>query len=221
MNSESHNSSIALVNEIICLTLFAWLLAGSMSVFNQNQRIVNDDGRYYPLAKGNYWTYGIDAPNLQGSKKVTWQVDRVVEGRGDLKIYVVIPRPAETDDQVMNLVIRSDGVFDQAGDFYLMKFPMKMSEEWSYPAIESYYRVLNVHAPCSSGRFSFDDCLVVENRDVRAQIRTITTYAKGVGPIKYTYTKYSGLDPKSADTPISTVTLAAYKLSDMSAHAIR
>jgi hypothetical protein len=171
------------------------------------------EAQYYPLAAGNSWTYTIIAPSLKKPKKVIWHVDRVLTDEKTNEIYVVAPTPMETDDQTMNLTVDASGVFDRVGEFYLFKFPLNQGDRWGTPGIEEHFLVKDVHVPCAVGRFKFDDCLVIENRDTHIHMRTLTTYAKGVGPIKYEYTNYSEEDPKKSESRVSLVTLLSYRIS--------
>jgi hypothetical protein len=49
--------------------------------------------------------------------------------------------------------------------------------------------VLSEGERCAVGKFKFQSCAVVRDDDPETRLRTITTYAFGVGPVQYEYYK--------------------------------
>jgi hypothetical protein len=89
------------------------------------------------------------------------------------------------------------------------KSPIIVGEKWtSARSARRTFRVLSVGQPCHVGSIASEDCLTVEDEDDAVSFRTITTYAKGVGPIRYEYYKKN----TKAEHTIQTVELLSYHL---------
>ncbi len=54
---------------------------------------------------------------------------------------------------------------------------------------------------CSVEQHSFDDCMTIRETDEANNVVSLTTYARGVGPVKYVY--FKGLHSEEADTMLT------------------
>jgi hypothetical protein len=174
--------------------------------------------QYYPLAKGNSWTYILSAPGLEKPEKTTWHVDNTFKDAKGTTVFVVFPSPAKSDDDIMNLTVDSSGIFDRVGETYLLKSPLKKGDEWDYPKDKLYFRAMELHVPCSAGNLKFSDCILVEKRETEIHLRTVIAYARGVGPVTFEVTKFNEQNSKLPESPVSILTLVSYKLSRMAAN---
>jgi hypothetical protein len=52
--------------------------------------------------------------------------------------------------------------------------------------------VVSVGQPCKVGKLTFSDCVVIEDSDEELELKTVTTYARNVGPVAYEYFKRPG-----------------------------
>ena len=90
---------------------------------------------------------------------------------------------------------------------------MAVEDRWvSTPKPVRRFHALSVGLSCRVGRIASADCITVEDRDERIHLRTVTTYARGIGPIRYVNFQYSedrGSKTKSAQT----VELVSYHVS--------
>jgi hypothetical protein len=48
---------------------------------------------------------------------------------------------------------------------------------------------MSVGQPCKVGKLAFSDCVVIEDSDEELELKTVTTYARNVGPVSYEYFK--------------------------------
>ena len=51
---------------------------------------------------------------------------------------------------------------------------------------------MSVGQPCKVGKLTFSDCVVIEDSDEELELKTVTTYARNVGPVAYEYFKRPG-----------------------------
>jgi hypothetical protein len=165
---------------------------------------------YYPLAPGNTWNYRVFQRGKKTTKRVTWRVERATWKHGN-NIFVLRPTPMNADDEVMQLQITPEGLKEVTDDFYLIKFPVQSGTKWTAEELGREFKMLGLRETCEVGRFHFTDCLVVVDDDQQLGLRTVTTYARKVGPVKYEY--YSLKQPSGADLPPQTLTLVSYSLS--------
>lgn len=184
---------------------------------------------YYPLAVGNSWTYSVHERGKEQPGSVKWEVTAV---QSDPKtggpVYIVIPTPREEPGEDFKaLLFAEDGLKDVGVDpevdtIYLLKFPIRKGRDWTLSSPGSaqvqkpnmHWRVLSVNEPCMAGSHSFADCVVVEEIDEEeiyenVGLRTVVTYARHVGPVKYVYYRVG----EEEDLPMSSVELASYCLS--------
>jgi hypothetical protein len=166
---------------------------------------------YYPLAKGNIWKYQVHTASNVKSSTVEWRVtsaDKTKEGI----IYQVWPFPSDSDDEAMMLYMSPRGLEETSFGVLIPKSPIIVGEKWtSAKPTRRIFRVLSVSQPCHAGSIASEDCLTVEDEDDAVNFRTITTYAKGIGPIRYEYFRKS----TKAVRPIQTVELLSYHLESL------
>jgi hypothetical protein len=141
--------------------------------------------QYYPLSSGNSWNYAV---HTAGSKTVThveWRVTKV-DHRPSGNVYQVWPKPMQADDMAMELRPSTNGIEEVSSKITILKWPVAVGTEWVAPT-RTTFRVKSISAPCRAGAHQYSDCLVVEDFDPRMSLRTVTSYARGVGPVKYEY----------------------------------
>jgi hypothetical protein len=63
------------------------------------------------------------------------------------------------------------------------------------------FQVISVGKPCLIREHSFDDCVVIREVDEANNVASLTTYARGVGPVKYVY--FKGLHSEEVDTTLT------------------
>jgi hypothetical protein len=71
----------------------------------------------------------------------------------------------------------------------LIRFPLTTGKTWSVnrSGPDRVFVVLGEGKPCAVGKPKFNACAVVRDDDPAAKLRTVTTYALGVGPVQYEY----------------------------------
>lgn len=171
---------------------------------------------YYPLAVGNTWQYLVQTLTPRGrASKIVWRVtkeDRSTPGR---IVYQVWPTPMQADDEAMQLTVSDSGVEEVGSRNFVLKSPLGLGDHWlgGDPGLQGHspaaFRVLSVGQPCSAGSKRFRDCAVVEEVDPGTRMRTVTTYANGVGPVEY---KYFRIGPSGKQDEVQTVELDSYRI---------
>src|ERR1035441_3271351 len=129
-------------------------------------------------------------------------------------VYQVWPTPMQADDEAMQLTVSDSGVEEVSSRTLVLKSPLNSGDHWvggdrgrkGQPA--SSFKVVSVDQPCSARSKQFPNCAIVEEIDSQTQMRTLTTYAKGVGPVEY---KYFRIRPNGKQDEMQTVTLDSYK----------
>jgi hypothetical protein len=177
-------------------------------VFSQETH-PSTSSEYYPLALGNSWKYQVRTTKNTNISTVIWRVtsaDKTKEGI----IYQVWPTPSDSDDEAMMLHMSTLGLEETSSGVLIPKSPIRAGERWT-SAKSTHHRkfhVLSVGQPCQVGSISSENCITVEDEDDALRFRTITTYAKGIGPIRYEYYR------KNAPVvrPIQIVELLSYQL---------
>jgi hypothetical protein len=163
---------------------------------------------YYPLAKGNIWKYQVSTASNVKKSTIEWRVIRADKSKNGI-IYQVWPTPSDGDDEAMMLHLSPLGLEEISFGVLIPKSPITVGEKWtSVKPTHRTFRVLSVGQPCHVGGIASEDCLTVEDEDDAVSFRTVTTYAKGVGPIRYEYYKKN----TKAEHPIQTVELLSYHL---------
>jgi hypothetical protein len=162
------------------------------------------NGSYYPLAVGNWWLYRERGYAGQRVKitRFEWYVDSISEGHAPG--YLVWPRPMEYDDVYLELLIGEDGsIFESGTKRLLLKNSLHAGERWtSGPADKpAAFEVVSAGRACARGGRKFGDCAVIREADQATDFVTVTTYARGVGPVSYVYLR--GLDAKKLDSEMT------------------
>jgi hypothetical protein len=152
----------------------------------------HEEDSYFPLSVGNWWLYKCSGHSQLAGKTQRWTVtDKAVhEASPD---YYLSPRPSLGQDSPLVLSRLRDGIVE-AGDRFLLKYPIRIGNRWSsksnmYGAEGELdvFEVVSAGRPCLVGTRSFDDCVTVRETDEGASLFLLTTYARGVGPVKYVY----------------------------------
>ena len=167
-----------------CLAV-AFFLFSPQALFAQENQSASGM-RYYPLAVGNTWQYSVISEG-KGSKTSWRVVNKTSNAAGT--VFAVWPSPAEADDEGMQLQITPDGLLELSANFYVLRFPIKKGENWKPKEHDRQFSVLSEGDPCTVGKFAFHRCAVVQDDDKEANLRTVTTYAYDVGPVRYEYYK--------------------------------
>jgi hypothetical protein len=168
-----------------------------------------DNSGYYPLAKGNSWTYQVRNASTSRVSTVEWRVtsaDKTKEGI----VYQVWPTPADSDDEAMTLQVSPSGLQEVSSGVLIPKLPIAAGDSWTSadPAHHRRFKILLAGQPCHSGIIESGDCISVQDDDDRLRFRTVTTYARGIGPIRYEYFEKDG----KSGRPSQTVELLSYPL---------
>ncbi|MGA3372105.1 MAG: hypothetical protein ABSC48_10130 [Terracidiphilus sp.] len=178
---------------------------------SHRKRIQIQASEYYPLAKGNIWKYQVSTASSAIKSTVEWRVTSADKSKDGI-IYQVWPTPSDEDDEAMMLHMSSLGLEEMSFGILIPKSPIFVGEKWtSVKPTRRRFRVLSVGQPCHTGKIVSENCLTVEDEDDAVSFRTITTYAKGIGPIRYEYYRKS----TKAARPIQIVELLSYHLDPL------
>ena len=153
--------------------------------FSRPQELTKRWADYYPLAKGNSWTYSVTGKSK--ARTVVWKVVNV-QANASGPIFAVWPTPLPADDSGMNLQFSPEGLRELSDDFFVLRFPLKKGSTWSNEQDREFV-VVSEGQQCVVGKLNFRMCAVVRDDDKTAKLRTMTTYAYGVGPVRYEYYK--------------------------------
>ena len=96
----------------------------------------------------------------------------------------------------MNLQYKPEGLREPVDDFFVLRFPLKKGNSWKvdHDGQDRQFFVVSEGEQCEVGKQKFASCAVVRDDDRKAKLRTVTTYAYGVGPVRYVYYKALGSD---------------------------
>jgi hypothetical protein len=191
---------------------FLMLIISSLNCAFPQGASPSENSKYYPLAKGNVWKYQVKTASSAKSSTVEWRVTSTEKDKEGV-IYQVWPKPSHSDDEAMMLVISPKGIEETSIGVLVPKSPVVSGERWisTKSTHRRAFRVLSVGQPCHAGIIASEDCLSVEDEDDGLRFRTVTTYAKGIGPIRYEYFRKNS----TAARPIQTVELLSYHLGSM------
>jgi hypothetical protein len=171
---------------------------------------------YYPLAVGNFWEFQVhaSAPHRQESK-VVWRVTKAEKNKAGRTVYQVWPTPMQADDEAMMLAASRLGLEEVSTRNVVLKWPLTAGDHWEGGHVREgqppqTFKVLSVGQACSVASKGFQDCAVVEEIDPSTRLQTITTYAKGVGPVEY---KYFRIGKGGKQTEVQTVRLDSYRIA--------
>lgn len=185
------------------------VLMAVLPLFCIGQTANSYDARYYPLALGNVWIYRV---HRTASKPVDSTVEWRVKRAGNT--YQVWPKPMQADDEPMELAVTREGIKEISSNTLIIKFPTKTGQTWSAGGgggnQSRTLRVLSSKQSCSVNGLKIPDCLTIEDEDSSATgLRTVTTYGRDIGPVRYVYyRKKEGTEPL-----VQTVTLISHKVT--------
>lgn len=206
------SSTFALICRVVVMIPFVVCLAATTGSQNSPEDSEKESA-YFPLSVGNWWVYTFGGHSKMAGKTLKWRVtDR--ENRGSSFIYYLSSAPSLGEDEPFLLSPVGNGIVEAGSERFLLKYPLKAGAQWevrlSGPRfvgkLDSFQVVSDAKA-CKAGGHSFDHCVVIREADEVAGFVTMTTYARGVGPVKYVY--FKGLHSKEIDT---TLTIKSWKV---------
>jgi hypothetical protein len=159
-------------------------------------------GSYFPLSVGDEWVYGLHRRAAKTETTVKWTVTQMETVQGSA-VYYLWQRPAQGDEP-LGLSETKNGVAEAGTERVLLKYPLQAGDRWSGKSQslkakgKSFaFEVIEAGKPCGIGGQFFDDCAVVREVDGANDVTSLTTYARGVGPVKYVY--FKGIHSDEAD----------------------
>jgi len=161
---------------------------------------------YFPLSVGNKWQYVIEDHSDPSVKTVTWRVARkeILDG---VTVYHLRSTPAQGDD-TLDLCEVEGGIRESDSERFVLKDPLHTGDRWSdvveNPGAEEKsdaFEVVSAGNPCSVGGDTFDDCTTVREDNEAKNVASATTYARGIGPVKYVY--FTALHSTAEDTVLT------------------
>ena len=176
----------------VILLLVTILLSPPSAWFGDLRTNANDRDSYFPLAIGYWWAYRIGGHSKWAGKTQRWTVTDRTFYLG-IPEYVLSPTPALGWDSPLEFSPQDGGIRESGGTFVL-KYPLVAGNRWRGKsqgvAAEGKLDELEVVSsgkPCSVGSHSFRDCVIIRDTDEGSDVFSLTTYARGVGPVKYVY----------------------------------
>lgn len=151
-------------------------------------------GSYFPLSVGNWWSYKITGQSKWAGQTQKWTVDDRSFSKGEATYYLSAI-PSLGGDAPLGLSSLSNGIVE-GRERFVLRYPIHTGNRWSSKS-QLYgvggkldkFEIVSAGKPCSVGSRSFDDCAAVREIDEALKLFSITTYARGVGPVKYGYFK--------------------------------
>jgi hypothetical protein len=162
---------------------------------SQNRRAdTQNDGSYFPIAVGNWWLYKLGGDSRVAGKSKKWTVtDSAIEN--GVGCYTLSPIPPFGDDAPWELSPAKEGIQECDGRF-ILRYPVRIRDRWSYESQRcgatgklNQFEVVSAGKPCSVGGHSFHDCATVREIDEPLKLFSLTTYSRGIGPVKFVYFK--------------------------------
>jgi hypothetical protein len=167
---------------------------------------------YYPLARGNRWIYRVQIEGRPVASRVEWRVTSEKRSQ-EADTYQVWPTPMQSDDEAMELRVSAVGIEEMASRVLILRSQLAKGDTWISGGAPwssaRKSRVLSVHEPCRVGSISSRDCVRLEDDEEKLHLRIVTTYARGIGPVRYEY--FRGSPP--GEVPVQIVELTSYHLS--------
>ena len=179
--------------------------AGGLAV-REPRNSAQKESSYFPLSVGNWWVYVVGKHSKVAGKTIKWSVTQreIVHGT---PVYHLWQTPAQ-DDEPLSLV-EVDGCITEADtERILLKDPLHSGERWiaGSTSLRSTrklddFEVVSAGKACSVGELSFEDCAAIREIDEANNVASVTTYARGVGPVKYVY--FKTLHSEEIDTTLT------------------
>jgi len=145
----------------ISFQLSAALLLSCATTATNGTAPTNPAEEFFPLAQGNAWSYDVD-----GTLVV-------------LKVQTRIGDVANLGE--FSYEVHADGIVRIPPGKYVLQSPAAVGREWALPG-GGKARITSTDARVSTPGGDYSGCLVVEETDL-AGTRTLTTFARGVGPV--------------------------------------
>lgn len=164
---------------------------------------------YYPLAVGNAWKYTVHEKGKIRSY-ITWRVTKADSTKEGV-VFQVWPKPMDNDDDALILISLNGQVKELNTSVLLVKNNLKAGTKWDMRVrgnVVRRFTVLASSKPCKGDAFSSSDCVTIEDVDDRLHLRTVTQYARGIGPVRF---EYFGVP--SSSSPDSVMELVSYHLA--------
>jgi hypothetical protein len=159
---------------------------------------------YFPLSVGNSWVYSVRGRSQ--ARTITWKVTQREVMKGN-SVFHLWQTPAQ-DDEPLSLSEVETGIVEAGTERFLLKYPLRTGERWSAksqsfraPGKSDAFEVTSAGKACSVGKHSFKDCTTVREIDEANNVASLTTYARGVGPVKYVY--FKDLHSEEVDTTLT------------------
>lgn len=186
----------------VCPGIFAFCIWSAAAC----QGVRANKGNYFPLSVGNSWTYLLRGHTEVPGKTIKWKITQREVIRG-IPVFHLWQTPSQ-DDEPLSLAEVETGIREAGTERFLLKKPLRIGERWSAksrslraPGKSDAFEVTSDGKPCSVEEHSFDDCTVIREIDEANDVASLTTYARGVGPVKYVY--FKGPHSEEVDTTLT------------------
>ena len=162
---------------------------------------------YFPLSVGNSWVYSFRGDSGLATKTVEWKITQreLVRGSAVFHLWQTPPQ----GDEPLSLSELETGIAEAGTERFVLKNGLHTGDRWSVksrslraPGKLDAFEALSVGKVCFDGRRSFEDCAIVREIDEANDVASLTTYARGVGPVKYVYFKGAHSDVVNATLTI-------------------
>ncbi len=185
----------------VSLSIFIVYLGGTAA--SQDARSKKEG--YFPLSVGNWWVYTLRGQSQVTGKTIKWRVTQTEVVHG-IPVFYLWESPAQ-DDEPLSLSGVESGIMEAGTERFLLKNSLRTGDRWSVrsrslraPGKSDAFEVISVGKACFVGQRSFDDCATIRETDEANNVVSLTTYARGVGPVKYVY--FKGLHSQEVDTTL-------------------
>ena len=196
-----------------CIAIIVLLGCIAGTALSQTQPSNTKNGSsYFPLSVGNQWQYISVRSSTNAASSIKWSVTQreLVHG---VPVYHLWLTPPEGDEP-LNLAEVEGGILEDNTDRFVLKNPLHEGQQWRSTSHSlransksDTSKVISAGKACSVGERTFDDCAIVREVDEANDIASLTTYARGVGPVKYVYFK-----PVHSSKVDTTLTIKSWKV---------
>jgi hypothetical protein len=97
----------------------------------------------------------------------------------------------QSDDEAMQLSITPLGIVETTDETLVLRFPITVGDSWTQTppgsAHSRSFYVRSANQPCEVDRSKIPACVVVEEKNSGTGLRTVTTYGRDIGPVRYDY----------------------------------